>query len=297
MKTVATRFSALVCLALAFSQTASAELIYGVANNGGSSSLLTWDSASPTNVISSTFLDFSANTQDDAIVSIDVRPSTGQLWGLGASGRPYIINPVNGVANDIVPFAPGLNGLNFGFDFNPVIDRIRATAETNMNRVYNPNTGQTETIGTNLSYGPADPNFGVDPNVVHSAYSNNFFLATSTQLYGIDTGLDILATQANNAGTLGTIGPLGVNVGAVGGFDISGNTGIAYATLLPANSSVSQFYTINLLTGAATSLGQIDGGVIITAMTVANPGIPEPSTLALAGLSMLGCVVARRKAA
>ena len=60
--------------------------------------------------------------------------------------------------------------------------------------------------------------------------------------------------------------------------------GIAYAALLPSGSSQSNLYSINLLTGAATNLGQIDGGVIITAISVV-PAIPEPATLALAGMA------------
>jgi hypothetical protein len=135
---------------------------------------------------------------------------------------------------------------------------------------------------------------GVDPNVVHSAYDNNIPTAQTSQLYGIDSGLNILVTQANNAGTLGTVGPLGVDIGAVGGFDISSTTGTAYGAFLPAGTSVSQFYSVDLATGAATPLGVIDGGIIITAMAVADI-IPEPTTVALLGMAGLGCVVARRR--
>ncbi len=65
----------------------------------------------------------------------------------------------------------------------------------------------------------------------------------------------------------------------VGGFDISGTTGIAYAAT-SFRQLQSQLYTINLAPGAfATPVGQIDGGLIITAMSVA-PQIPEPTTVA-----------------
>jgi hypothetical protein len=93
---------------------------------------------------------------------------------------------------------------------------------------------------------------------------------------------------------LNTVGALGLDVDGAGGFDVSGLTGTAYAALLPASSSVSQFYSINLATGAATSLGVIDGGLVITAMAV-GPAIPEPATLGLLGVGMIGCLVARRR--
>ena len=145
-----------------------------------------------------------------------------------------------------------------------------------------------------LFFGPADPNFGADPNVVHSAYSNNFFGATATQLYGIDTGLDILVTQANSAGTLGTVGPTGVDIDVVGGFDISGTSGIAFAAAQSASSSQSAFYSVNLATGAFTNLGSIGGGETIIAMSVF--AVPGPAVLAGLAMGLIGMRRRRRTA-
>lgn len=270
--------------------SASAELIYGIAAVGNATSLLSWDSASPGSIISGSFV--SGLQSNETIVGIDFRPAAGKLYALGTSSRLYTLNTATGAASAVAPgpFAPPLNGFNFGFDFNPVIDRIRVVAETNTNYVLDPDTGAVQLVATNLAFGPADPNFGVDPNVVNSAYTNNFVGAVATQLYGIDTALDILVTQANNAGTLGTVGPLGFNATGVGGFDISGPTGKAYAALLPSGSSQSNLYSINLLTGLATNLGQIDGGLIITAISV----VPEPATLALASMALAAIPLVRR---
>ncbi len=298
MKSSFARFCAIVCLAtFGLASSASAELIYGVAAVGNATSLVTWDSASPNNLISGNFV--SGLQVNETLVGIDYRPATGQLYALGTSSRLYTVNPANGAATEVPPpgaFTPALNGFSFGFDFNPVIDRIRTVAETNSNMVLNPNDGSA-TAFTNLFYGPADPNFGVDPNVVHSAYTNNFAGAQATQLYGVDTFLNILVTQANNAGTLGTVGPLGIDVGALGGFDISGTTGTAYAAMLPAGTSVSEFYSINLATGLATPLGVVDGGLIITAMTVAPRVIPEPATLGMTAFALIGGLSFRRRSA
>lgn len=267
-----------------------AELIYGIAAQGSSQFLVNFDSASPTNLQSSLFMQ-NTNTlaRPDSIVGIDVRPATNELYGLGASGTVYRVNTANGDFTAIGSGVGDLNGFSFGFDFNPTIDRIRVVSDVNKNLVVNPITGSLQLAATDLFYGPADPNFGADPNVGGSAYSNNFVGAATSQLYGIDTGLDILVTQANNTGTLGTVGPLGVNVTSLGGFDISGTSGTAFAAFTPASSAQSALYTINLATGAATNLGPIGGGLVITALAVAP--IPEPSTIALAfGAIGLACV-------
>jgi len=293
MKRLTARVCALTLALAGFTAPASAETIYGIAAVGNSTSLLSWDSASPGSIVSGSFV--SGLQSNETIVGIDFRPATGELYALGTTSRLYKLNTSTGAATAVAgSFSPALNGFNFGFDFNPVIDRIRVVAETNKNTVLNPITGAVQASATDLFFGPADPNFGVDPNVVNSAYTNNFAGAPSTQLYGIDTALDILVTQANSAGTLGTVGPLGFNATGVGGFDISGTTGIAYAALLPSGSSQSNLYAINLATGAATNLGQIDGGVIITAISVA-PAIPEPATLALAGMALAAIPLVRRR--
>ena len=293
MKRLTARVCALSLALAGFAAPVSAETIYGIAAVGNSTSLLSWDSATPGSIASGSFV--SGLQSNETIVGIDFRPATGQLYALGTSSRLYTLNTSTGAATAVAgPFTPALNGFNFGFDFNPTIDRIRTVAETNKNTVLNPITGAVQLSATDLFFGAGDPNFGVDPNVVNSAYTNSFVGAASTQLYGIDTALDILVTQANNAGTLGTVGPLGINATSVGGFDISGTTGVAYAALLPSGSSQSNLYSINLLTGAATNLGQIDGGIIITAIAVA-PAIPEPATLALAGMALAAIPLARRR--
>jgi hypothetical protein len=53
-------------------------------------------------------------------------------------------------------------------------------------------------------------------------------------------------------------------------------------------------YSINLATGAATNVGQIDGGAVISALTVApdgfQPFVPEPTSVALLALAAMGMV-------
>jgi hypothetical protein len=281
--------------ALCLSSVSNAALLYGIDDSSGQT-LISFDSAAPSSLLSGVAI--SGLQNNETIKGIDFRPSTHQLFALGSSNRLYTLDVTTGVATQVGAgaFAPVLNGSNFGFDFNPAIDRIRVVSNTKKNYVLNPNTG-TATGATDLFFGPADPNFGVTPNVEFSAYTNSVIPApAATQLYGIDTGLDILVTQANSAGTLGTVGPLGVNVGAVGGFDIfgTGPNAVAYAALLPASTSVSSLYSIDLVTGAATNLGAIDGGAIISSLAAAPAGfdpdviVPEPTTVALAALALAG---------
>ena len=94
-------------------------------------------------------------------------------------------------------------------------------------------------------------------------------------------------------GSLSTVGPIGTDFTEIGGFDISGLSGIAYACLQDATLSRSTFWTINLATGQGTmvgTIGAIGGGEIITAMTLAVPG---PGALATLALGVLG--VGRRR--
>lgn len=267
---------------------ASAEKVFGVTD---SQMLVSWESSTPGTLLSGAAI--SGLQPNETILGIDFRPLTKELFAVGSSSRLYTLNTMTGAAMIVGagPFTPAASGASFGFDFNPTIDRIRFVSDTNKNTVLNPLNG-TATAATDVFFPGGDANAGMDPNVVHHAYTNNFAGATTSQLYGIDTMLNLLVTQANSAGTLGTVGPIGADVTSTGGFDISGTTGIAYLVTTSPTAAGSSFWSVNLMTGQGTAIGAIGGGAIITAMSVAP--IPEPTTLALAAMLGLTALATRR---
>jgi len=267
---------------------ASAEVVYGVTDT---QTLVSFNSGNPMNILSGVAL--SGLQQNELVRGIDFRPATGQLFAMGSFNNLYTVNISTGAATVVGAgnFSPSLNGSSFGFDFNPVIDRIRIVSDANQNMVGNPNDGTTTTTGViPVFYTAGDANEGVDPNIVGSAYTNSFSGAVSTQLYGIDTGLDVLVTQANSAGTLVTVGSLGTDLGDTLSFDISGLTGVGYLSVMDATNSISTFWTIDLSTGAASMIGDIGGGAVVTAISV----IPAPGAVAVAGLAALAGLRRRR---
>ena len=220
--------------------------------------LLRFDSSAPGTILSTTAV--SGLQVGEKLQGIDFRPANGQLYGLGSTSRLYTIDLTTGVATQVgaSPFAAALSGTNFGIDFNPVVDRVRVVSDADQNLRLNPNTGALAAIDTALSYTVGDPNAGADPNIVGVAYVNNFAGAATTTLYGIDSNLDILTIQnPPNNGTLNTIGPLGFDTSGLVGFDIA-TADTAFASLRV--SGLSELFTINLATGAATPVGSIGTG-------------------------------------
>ena len=274
--------AALVACAMSTSSsTARGAQAYGVTT---SNVLFTFDTATPMTISSGLAISGLASANEN-IVGIDFRPATGQLFAMGSFGQLYTVNTSNAVLT-AVGSATTIDGTSFGFDFNPATDRIRVVSNTNKNYVFNPNTGALELVATDLFYPVGDPAAGVDPNVVGIAYTNTLG-GPPTQLFAIDAGIDVLATLANNTGVLSTVGGLAtVNTGALVGFDVfspSSGVNFAYATLTPTGSSVSNLYTINLATGAASLVGQINGGTLVTDIAVVP--VPEPAALAAIGLA------------
>ena len=210
----------------------------------------------------------------EMVMGIDFRPRTGVLFAATNQGRIYTINTSTAAAT-VVGSAPfTVNGTSFGIDFNPVPDLIRFVTDADQNLRISPNDGTVVTTGGAdgaLAFATGDPNAAANPNVVASAYTNNFLGATTTTLYGIDSNLDTLVTQGSvggsptspNTGQLFTVGSLtpaggaSINTTADVGFDIVGPTGLALASLTPMGGTTSSLYTINLTTGAATLIGPI----------------------------------------
>ncbi len=214
------------------------------------------------------------------IIGIDVRPATKELYGLASTNRIYKINLMTGAIAPAggAPLAVALDGADFGFDFNPVVDRIRAVSVSGQNLRLHPVTGVVVDGVANaagvqpdgaLTYAASSANAGQTPNIVAAAYTNSAAGATATVLYNIDANLDVLVTQnPPNNGTLNVVGPLGVNVSNVAGFDIEGGSGTAFAALNPARGRGSKLYTIDLNTGTATLVGPIGGKSAIRGLAV-----------------------------
>jgi len=163
--------------------------------------LVTFDSATPGATTSPILITGTAPLE--TIVGIDIRPTTGELFGVGSGNNLYTINPTTGVATLRAPLTGAtLGGTFFGVDFNPVPDlagnpSFRVISDTGQNLRINANTGQV-LVDTMITGG----------TIVSSAYINNDINpATGTTLYGIDPNTDTLLRSTNaNAGTYVTVG-------------------------------------------------------------------------------------------
>lgn len=231
------------------SGASAAEALYGVTDD---SRLVLMNSSGPQNPILD--LPITGLVAGDRIVGLDTRPATDQLYALGATSRIYVINPATGAARAIGagPFTPLLTGTQFGFDFNPTVDRIRVTSDQNQNLRVNPNNGAVGNTDGNLAYAVGDPGAGTDPVVDAAGYTNSLPTATETELFVIDTARNVLALQSPpNDGVLVTRGALGVDATGPATLDIATNN-VAYATFRRPGAEGPVLHTINLQTGAAT---------------------------------------------
>ena len=259
-------------IGLSSSLTSRAETIVALTSGRR---LLFFDSATPATITKTIAISTVGN---EGLVAIDFRPATGDLFAMGVSGRLYVLNVTTGAASVPPALPTPLSGTRFGFDFNPTVDRIRVTSDADQNFRLNPNDGSLTAIDTALSYAAGDAHAGTNPNVVGSAYTNNFVGAAVTILYDIDSNLDTLVFQdPANTGLLHTVGNLGISTTDNVGFDISQGTGVAYASLTVGTTT--GLYTINLASGAATLVGAIGDTTSLAGETVTDIAVPTATRL------------------
>jgi hypothetical protein len=260
---------------------AAHEMIYGVDQNNN---LVNFFSDAPGTIINT----FSINGVKPAESIRGLDFWQGTIYALGSFGELYTLNPNNGVATEVgTGFGVTPNGATFGVDNGP--SGFVMVSGSGQNLLVDRSTG-VATVEPSLAYAPADPNFGKIPRVDGLAYDD-----AVSKWYGLDTLANTLVTVNPTTGVLNTIGANGIDTSRFNGFDISDATGIAYVGT-PAASSDPQanLYTINLATGAATLVGQIDyptADTLIGGLTV----VPEPSTIALLALGAFGLLFARRR--
>ena len=261
--------------ALALSVPAQAAEIVAVDENNN---LVNFDSATP-----STFTRTIKITGTTAtLLALDVRDSNMTLYGLGDDLRLYTINQFTGLAT-AVGGVLALTGSSFGFDFNTAVDALRIVSNDGSNYTVNPNTGTLNGVFTPVAFAAGDPNAGATPVVT----ANGYLHGTPNQ-FAISTSQDVLVRQANNAGTLATVGSLGVPVGPRTSFDI-GFDGVGYL------ADTNNFYTVDLTTGRATFVGNTARSVF--GITALQGAVPEPATwlMMLLGMASIGFSMRRKK--
>ena len=315
------RAAAIVCGVAGLACEAGAEALVGLTIQNG---LITFDSATPGTI--APVVPITGLTAGDVLIGIDRRPqalapnvalpgpNNGRLYSIGLnptddSGRIYTLDEVTGAASLVATLAADpadstapfpfstLDGNIFGFDFNPVVDRLRVTSDTGQNLRINVDNGLVQLDGP-LAYQSGDANFGDTPSVVSVAYANSFGGATSTTLRGVDISqdTDALVVHTNpNGGTLSTSLALPFNSTVLAAYDVSGLSGTPYFVATSGPAGPSELYAAGL--GGVTLVGTIGGGVAVVGLAapVGIP-VPEPTSLAVIGAGA-GLLAMRRRRA
>lgn len=265
-------------LALAFSYLAivssQAVTIYGL---GIDNMLYSFDSATPGSFAP-------IGTPGSGIVDIDFRGSNGLLYGIAGSGNTFSINTSTGASTLLSTPATALNGSVSGFDVNPAADRFRVVT----NSATGDNNYRLSSPGSDTNVVTVDGRFStpISVTILDVAYTNPFSGVLGTALFSIGTDNNLYSHSVGPGfNTMNLVGGLGIMVGSDIAFDISGSgTGnIGYL------ASGTNFYAINLSTGAATSVGTL--GVALSSFSA----VPEPSSAFLGGLGALGLLRRNRK--
>lgn len=204
------------------------------------------------------------------LIGIDRRPADGVLYGLTTTNEVYRIDPRTGQASLVSSLTVPFDGdARSGVDFNPQADRLRVVSHDGQNLRVNVMLGATAVDGA-LRYKDGDSGAGKRPRITASAYTHNVADAPDTKLFEIDEERDVLVLQdPPNDGVLTTVGPLGIDFGPLGGFDIvtdAAGRDAGYA------ATAGTLYAIDLTTGAARKMGTIgDGRATIVGLAALAP--------------------------
>jgi hypothetical protein len=222
----------------------------------------------------------------EQVLGIDYRVAKDALYALGSSGRLYTLDEDTAAARPVgEPFTVRLEGTEFGFDFNPTVDRIRVVSGSGQNLRLHPDTGavvdaSADTPGVQidgkLAYAAGDAQAGKTPAVVGAAYSYNKANPRITTNYALDAAAGTLVTQGSREGAMPAVSPNTGMLFTVGSlrqpfrtaaFDIQAVSDVAFAAL-DNGGGASRWVTIDLQTGAATSLGMVGGGEAVRAVAL-----------------------------
>jgi hypothetical protein len=237
----------------------------------------------------------------DELVGIDFDALTGRLYAVGRDpvinnrtpATVYTIDPATGAATLQFLLPSSLGEDSHGVDIDFAQRRIHVTSTLGTSLFLDIDSGNA-TTGAVLSYPPGDENFGRVPAISGLAYPGQ----GGSPVYGIDISARALVSLPSpDTAELTTVGSLGLNRAVFGaaGFDISMETGIAYAVQGLAGDPVSfDLFRVDLATGTAASLGTVfEGFDPVVGIAVQPTPIPEPATMMYVAIGLIAAVWAR----
>jgi hypothetical protein len=212
-----------------------------------------------------------------SLVQMDYLPSTGALYGVSSDYYVYTLDPSTGVATAVSTsaFTSTTDAeTNMTMAIDPVTEDMRIVS-TQSSQLYNllvsPTTGDVVTTDNDVAFNSSDVSSGVSPVLIALAYNNHYSGASNSTLYALEQNTHSLvyigdqnATTAASAdgGELYTVGGVSDNTGITfsgsGGMSIEVAKGTAYAALASGGGAI--LYTIDLGSGAASEVGEIDTG-------------------------------------
>lgn len=276
----------------------------GLFNSGAN--LLRFNSQTP---VSGVTTSITGVTAGETMVGIDFRPLTGQLMGLGVNavsdtGTLYLIDPRTAAATAIgtpgsvalvddavnpIDF-PVVGVTGYGFNFDPATDQARVVTGTGLNFRIDPNSGSP--LDGDFASGEINPDTAINgaaTGAVGASYTNSFSSTFDTTLYTVDSVTDSLFIQSTpNSGTQMiplalTLGGSPLDIASIAAFEIPNEvrtlvsdspvlSGTAFAAFTVGG--VTGLYSVDLTTGAATSLGVIGGGnLALSGLAVAQSSV------------------------
>jgi hypothetical protein len=217
----------------------------------------------------------------ERIVGLDFRVARAELYALGllgTQGQLYRVDARSATATPVgVGFALPAGG-EWGFDFNPTVDRIRVVNDRGANLRLHPDTGAPVDADPNtpglqadgaLAWAAGDPRAGQPLAVVSAGYTYNTQDDKLTTNYALDGAAGWLVHQgakegaspavSPNTGRVFGVGALGTGPFAHATFDISDLRNTAYAGLRGTGETATRWYRVDLASGRATPLGTVAG--------------------------------------
>jgi outer membrane protein assembly factor BamB len=206
----------------------------------------------------------------ETLVGIDYRVAYGVLFALSDKGQLYSIDTGTGKVTATGPALPAdtLKKGQFGFDFNPVADRIRVVNEHGQNLRLHPETAALASVDPELKYVDKDANFGKKPTVVAAAYTYNQQDSTLTTNYAIGSKEGTTPAVSPNTGLLFTVGSLGLQSLQQIAFDISDLSNLSFIAVTTTAQPASTLYQLDLQTGQNKKLGTLAKGQSLLGMAI-----------------------------